>query len=152
MAMPRESVLDRLIDENVGGPEPPPSRGRILARIRTAVQRDLEDLLNTRYRCVAWPPRRDELDNSLMNFGLPDFTAAGLDLGRDSDTLLEAVRMAIDLFEPRLRDVVVEPSEDTSRDRTLRFRIRGTLRIDPDDHPVQFDSTLESATGQFDIG
>ena len=153
MDIPRESVLDRLIDEDPdASADPPPTRAGVLRRIQAAVKRDLENLLNTRYRCVAWPPRCEELDESLTNYGIPDFTAAGLDAAHNSDVLLEAIAAAIRLFEKRLRDVRVDRVTDGySIDRTFRFRIRGTLMLDPDEHPVQFDSSLESVTGQFEV-
>ena len=150
--IPRESLLDRLIDEEPGKPEVPPTRAAVLSRVQKSIRRDLEDLLNTRYRCVAWPPRCDELDDSLANFGIPDFTAAGLDAATNSDALLEAIRTAIRLFEPRMREVKVDRVSDSfSVDRTFRFRIRATLMLDPDEHPVTFDSAMESATGQFEV-
>ncbi|MCA9059798.1 MAG: type VI secretion system baseplate subunit TssE [Planctomycetaceae bacterium] len=150
----RVSLLDRLLDDEPQTSREVPwddvARMRI---IRRGIKRDLLDLLNTRFRCVAWQTELNELDESLMNYGLPDFTAAGLNLAYDPDLLLQAIRRAIRMFEPRLADVRVEALADSFHiDRTFRFRIDAVLLIEHQRVPMQFDSTIESRTGQFSIG
>lgn len=149
----RLSVLDRLLDdEPENSREVPPDENQKLRIIQQSVRRDLQDLLNTRYRCVAWPPEMDELTDSLINYGIPDFTAASLNAAQDADILIRAVRKAISLFEPRLTDVQIERMDSNNYvDRTFRFRIEAMLIIEEKKLRVQFDSALESATGQFDV-
>src|SRR5579871_4348739 len=73
----RTSVLDRLLDDNPrGSHESPQTMAQQMREIRQSVQRDLENLLNTRWRCTAWAPDLDELDDSLINYGIPDFCGA----------------------------------------------------------------------------
>ena len=99
----RISLLDRLIDHDpTNSQEVPPTNAERLRIVRQSLKRDLEDLLNTRYRCVSWPPELNQLDDSLINYGIPDFTAASLSAADDSDILVTALRRAIELFEPRL--------------------------------------------------
>ncbi len=75
------SLLDRLIDDEPElTTEYPWDEVQKLRIIRQGIKRDLQDLLNTRFRCVAFPPDSSSLDDSLLNYGLPDFTAAGLNL------------------------------------------------------------------------
>jgi len=148
----RLSVLDRLIDnEPEISAEVTLDDHQLLRVIQTAIRRDLENLLNTRYRCVAWPPELKELDDSLINYGIPDFTASGLNAAQDSDILIKAIRLAISLFEPRLTDLRISRIQDDFVDRTFRFRIEGTLLIEDQTLRVRFDSSLESETGQFQI-
>lgn len=149
----RLSVLDRLLDDDPSATtEVPLDESRKLRMIQQSVRRDLQDLLNTRFRCVAWPPQLNELDDSLINYGLPDFTATSLNAAENSDVLVQAVRKAILLFEPRLSDVKIERiSSQNYADRTFHFRIEALLIIEERQHRVQFDSSLESTTGQFDI-
>lgn len=149
----RLSVLDRLLDDEPQvQQEAPLTENQKLRIVQQAVRRDLEDLLNTRYRCVTWPPELNELDDSLINYGIPDFTAAGLNAVANVDVLVEAIRKAIQLFEPRLTDYRIEPQlSDYYVDRTFRFRIRGVLLVEGQKHRVQYDSSLESATGQFSV-
>ena len=149
----RLSILDRLLDDEPGQRmEIPPDDSQKLRIVQLAVGRDLQNLLNTRYRCVAWPPELMELDDSLINYGIPDFTAASLGAAQDSDILIKAIRKSIQLFEPRLADVRIEQtSNEAYIDRTFRFRIEGVLLIEDQRHRVKFDSSLESTTGQFDV-
>ncbi|MEP3479187.1 MAG: type VI secretion system baseplate subunit TssE [Fuerstiella sp.] len=149
----RLSLLDRLLDDDpTTSREAAPDDVEKLRIIQRGVRRDLEDLLNTRYRCVAWPPELDEIDNSLINYGIPDFTAASLNVADESDVMVEAIRKAISLFEPRLSEVKVLPMDnDDQYDRTFRFRIEATLMIEGGEQRVQFNSSMESATGQFEI-
>jgi type VI secretion system protein ImpF len=149
----RLSLLDRLIDHDpTNSQEVPPTNAERLRIVRQSLKRDLEDLLNTRFRCVSWPPELNQLDDSLINYGIPDFTAASLSAADDSDILVTALRRAIELFEPRLTDVRVKPtSSGEDYDRMFRFRIEGFLTIEDGDHRVKFDSSMESTTGQFDI-
>src|SRR5690625_7191258 len=70
----RPSILDRLIDQEPHVErEATRSATQKLTDLRQSVRRDLENLLNTRYR-VAEPPEDLEQHNvSLLNYGLPDF-------------------------------------------------------------------------------
>ena len=148
----RLSLLDRLLDnEPDKSVEAPLDDNQKLRIIQSSVRRDLEDLLNTRYRCVAWPPELTELDDSLINYGIPDFTASGLNAAQDSDILIKAIRLSISLFEPRLTDVRIDRVKEEFVDRTFRFRIEAMLLVEEKKHRVQFDSSLESATGQFAV-
>lgn len=153
MDLPLQSIFDRLMDDDPeGGPEQTPSRQEIIERIKHGVRRDLEELLNTRYRVVSWPIDFDQLDDSLINYGIPDFTSASLDASENEQFLLDAIKKAIELFEPRLSGVQVsQVGERHSIDRTFYFRIQATLIIAPDEIPVKFDTSVESATGQFAV-
>ena len=73
------SVLDRLLDfEPEVNREAPRSRNQVLRELKQSVRRDLENLLNTKTRCVPCPPHLEELKQSLLNYGIPDFTSASL--------------------------------------------------------------------------
>lgn len=149
----RPSLLDRLIDlEPDREQEDPKSEAQVLREIQIAVRRDVEDLLNTRYRCAEWPPQYNGLEDSLINYGLPDFTAAGLNVVNDHTILTASIEDAIRRFEPRLTDVRVERirSRD-SIDRTFRFRILATLKLESIEQEIKFDSSLETMTGQIEV-
>lgn len=149
----RLSVLDRLLDDDpTNSSEELPDDAEKLRIIQRSVRRDLEDLLNTRYRCVSWPPEFNEIDNSLINYGIPDFTAASLNAADESDFMVAAIRQAITFFEPRLINLKVSSVEnDDQYDRTFRFKIEATLIVEGGEQRVQFNSSMETSTGQFDI-
>jgi len=147
------SVLDRLIDENPHDvSEPARSRNQVLHQLKKRVRRDLQNLLNTRWRCESWPPKHDEIDKSLLNYGIPDFSGAVVDGVNDAKQLIEAIRRAIDTFEPRFASYDIEIVENKNHfDRTLRFKIEGLLHAEPAPEPVSYDTMLEIATAEFKI-
>ena len=74
------SVLDRLVDfEPDVRREAPRSRNQVLRELKRSVRGDLENLLNTRIRCIPPPPELIELKQSLVNYGISDLTGAALD-------------------------------------------------------------------------
>jgi type VI secretion system protein ImpF len=147
------SVLDRLLDdEPQSGRDAPKSRNQILRELKTSVCRDLENLLNTRWRCVSWPPDLDQLDVSLVNYGIPDFTGRNMSLDEERQKLREVIEQVIRRFEPRFKSVNVKMLKNNDAfDRTLRFRIDAVLHAEPAPEPVVFDSQLEPASATFEV-
>lgn len=145
------SVLDRLLDdEPEKTTELPKSRHQVLRELKQSVRRDLENLLNTRWRCVSWPPNLDELELSIVNYGIPDFTGAHMGAPSDRDRLRRIVEQVIRKFEPRFKTIKVALLENADdADRSLRFRIDALLYAEPAPEPVVFDSQLEPATNEF---
>ena len=144
------SVLDRLIDlEPKVSSEPPLSRARGLAQIKQAVQRDLEWLLNSRRILADLPADLRHVRQSLLTYGMADFTTASLNNPSDQQVLRRALVEAIQLFEPRLMQVEVTLVEGHEFDRALRFRIDALLRIEPQPEPISFDSVLQLNTKAF---
>ena len=149
----RLSLLDRLIDnEPTVSSEVPLTKAQRTRQMQTAIRRDLEDLLNTRYRCESWPPELNELENSLINYGIPDFTAVGLDVSGDFEIMITAIQRAIEIFEPRLREVrVTSRTQADHYDRILRFRIEAVIFLEDERLPLKYESEMEFTTGQFEI-
>ena len=147
------SVLDRLLDdEPENSRETPKSRNQVLRELKQSVRRDLEALLNTRWRCVNWPPDLDDLDVSLVNYGIPDFTGASMSTLGSREQLRRVIEQVIRRFEPRFKTVKVKLLDNADpADRTLRLRIDALLYAEPAPEPVVFDSQLEPTSGNFDV-
>jgi len=147
------SVLDRLLDhEPDKRVEAPKSRHQILRELKQSVRRDLENLLNTRWRCVSWPPNLDELELSIVNYGIPDFTSANMGASVDRERLRRIIEQVVRRFEPRFKSVKVALLDNADEtDRTLRFRIDALLYAEPAPEPVVFDSQLEPSTSDFTV-
>ena len=123
-----------------------------MREIRESVMRDLENLLNTRWRCKSWPPKLSDLNDSLINYGIPDFSSIDLSSELDRDTLREAIEFAIRTYETRFESVSVEiPKGRTVEDRSLHFIIRAELRATPAPEPIVFDSVLQSSDNLFHV-
>jgi len=98
----RPSILDRLIDNEPHVQiESELSRHQHIKDLRHSVRRDLENLLNSRYRLLAPPEDYPELQTSLANYGLPDLATINitdLDKKREFTRNLEKV---LRIYEPR---------------------------------------------------
>lgn len=147
------SVLDRLLDDDPGvSSEPAKNRSQMLRELKLSVRRDIESLLNARRRNVSLPPGLAELANSLLTYGVPDFSGTGPATDAQRNTFCRMLEGVIKQGEPRLLRVSVSLVPDADAlDRTLRFRIDALLRADPSPEPVVFDSALEPATHQFAV-
>ena len=145
------SILDRLTDDPHAGGELARSAGH-LSHLKRSVSRDLENLLNTRRRWKEFPPESRELEASLINYGIPDFTGLNMSLPSEREQTRAEIERVIRRFEPRLRNVVVtiDANADTF-ERTLRFRITGVLRTEPIPERVVFDSELKPATAEIEV-
>lgn len=145
------SVLDRLIDAEPEAPsEPEASRAGSLGRLKLSVRRDLQALFNTR-RGNPDPPSGGELQSSLINYGLPDFSSASIVSALDRNQIRRALETAVARFEPRLRDVVVTLMPTPATERALHFRIDARLRVEPAPEPVVFDTVLHIHSGEYEI-
>lgn len=146
------SVLDRLLDdEPERRQELPKARHQVLRELKESVRRDLQNLLNTRWRCSNWPPDLEELEQSLVNYGLPDFTGANIAASRPEE-FRKIVEDAIRRTETRFKTVKVElVRNDEQIDRTLRFRIHVLLFAQPAPEPLVFDSQLEPVNCNFEV-
>jgi type VI secretion system protein ImpF len=147
------SVLDRLIDHEPDvRREAPRGRNQLLRDLRQSVRRDLENLLNTRLRCVPWPAELKELKRSLVNYGIPDLTGASLGSPKEREDFRRTIQTVLSLFERRLKKLsvrLVDPAE--SVERTIHFQIDAVLLADPAPEPIQFDSYLRLTTGSFEV-
>ena len=148
------SILDRLLDDPARSATSTSSmgEGQDLRELMLNVGRDLEDLLNTRRRCLPCPPGYPELQRSLIEYGIPDFTGLNMSLPIEREQTRQAIERAIKSFEPRLTNVVVtmQPNLDAA-DRRLRLRISGVLRTEPVPERVVFDSEIEPSTAAVEV-
>ena len=145
------SVLDRLLDfEPEVTSEPPASRSKSLRQLKQALKRDLEWLLNTR-RTFSVPEEMPDLADSLLAYGLPDFSTMSVRNTEDQNDLVHALEMTLKRFEPRLEDVAVGLAASSPLERALRFRIDGRLKVDPVPEPVTFDTMLVLGSGNFAV-
>src|SRR5271167_2486072 len=98
------SLLDRLLDDEPGvSREAMRSRFQVLREMKRAVQRDLEALLNTRRRCLPVPDGLTELDDSLVDYGLPDFTGVSLASYESREQFRHGLESVLREWEPRFK-------------------------------------------------
>ena len=152
--LPQLSVLDRLLaptgEEVSAAQAVPKGRRAALRDVREAVERDLEMLLTTRQRWLAWPNTLEALPTSLVNYGIPDFSGANLATQSAQDEFRRSIEAAIRCFEPRFKRVsvqVLDPGQNL--DRRFRLRIEALMVVDAE--PIVFDSVLDPVTRSFAV-
>ena len=144
------SVLNRLIDVSLGDTDR--RTWYSVADLIAAVRSDLEDLLNTRQAIADLDLDYKNLADSILNYGVPDPTRFALETPTGRRRLASCLMAVIGCFEPRLKNVFVEPIV-TNRDdkfRELRFRVSGRLAVESAPQVV-FESTLHVPSGQYRI-
>lgn len=149
----RPSVLDRLIDDEPHVQiEAEKNRHQQLRELRSCVRRDLESLLNTRFRMVQPPAGMKELEVSLLNYGLPDLATVNITDDEKKKNFTRDLEKLLREYEPRFKTVKVTFLDNSdSVDRTLRFRVNATLYADPAPEVVVFDSVLEPVSRTVNV-
>jgi len=149
----RPSILDRLFDNDPNNNvEVDPDQHQKLKDLRGSVRRDLENLLNTRYRMIEPENEYTEIQSSLLNYGLPDLATVNISDKEKRKKFIQHMETVLIEYEPRFKSVKVRYMENSDTlDRTLRFRIDATLYADPSPEIVVFDSILEPVTRTVNV-
>ena len=146
------SFLDRLIDTHGRAGADHHVRFASLAQIKDNVARDLEALLNTRHgrdvrELEAFPQSR----KSILSFGIADFSSQSLANPNHRREICRSIEQAIQLHEPRLKQVDVSLSVESSTLNRLYFVIKALLVVDRGREQVSFDALLQPLTLQYSI-
>lgn len=145
----RLPLLDRLLDAEPDRPrDPPPSAAETIVRLRQAVRRDVEALLNARRPWLSVPERFAALRRSPLGYGIADFTAGAFNERQQRQRLCADVEDAIGRFEPRLSEVRVQVVDDDPLRATLRLRIDALLNMEPAPEIVVFDTEVDPTTAE----
>lgn len=149
----RPSILDRLLDDEPHIQiEADKNRHQHLRELRNSVKRDLENLLNTRYRMVAPPEEFAHLETSILNYGLPDLATVNIADIEKKKAFTKHLEKILRDYEPRFKSVKVNHiNNKDNTDRTLRFRIDATLYADPAPEIVIFDSVLDPVSRTVNV-
>src|SRR5260370_35169579 len=88
-------------------------------------------LPNTRRAEEDFDPAYTEATNSLLSFGIVDFTSYNLKSGVEQYQVRRSIERAIRQFDPRLAPLPVSLEEPDPRRPVLQFPIQPFLRIRP---------------------
>ena len=128
------SLLDRLTERQA------PSSS--WAEVKASLCEDLAALLNTRRAENDFDSSYEQAANSLLTFGVADFTPYNLRNAVEQERVRHSIERAIRLFEPRLSRVTVTLDEPDPLKPVLRFQISALLRTEAPGQAVLFDVTL----------
>jgi type VI secretion system protein ImpF len=136
------SLLDRLMDLDPESQQEPLVHSWELEReFLNGLCRDLSALLNTRRAAGDFDTSYAEAVNSLLSFGVMDFTSYNLKKGPEQEQLRRSIERAIRQFEPRLAGVSVSIEEADPQRLALPIQISAVLRTGTPE-PVTFSATL----------
>ena len=143
-------LLDRLMDERR---EPGvAAQGLTLDQIKDQVARDLEALLNTRAALPAavfahFPLARA----SILNYGLLDFAGFCITSDEDRAAICASLKTAIEIHEPRLKDVSASLELAEGSVNRLDFAIHARLELDAGGDSVDFSAVLQPSSLHYAI-
>jgi type VI secretion system protein ImpF len=128
------SLLDRLAEKQA------PSSSWV--DVKASLCADLAALLNTRRSESDFDSSYAQAANSLLTFGVADFTSYNLKNAVEQERVRRSIERAIRMFEPRLSGVTVSLEEPDPLRPVLRFQISALLRTEAPGQAVLFDATL----------
>jgi type VI secretion system protein ImpF len=144
------SVLDRLLDEEPAlSRDPVRTRSESMRQYRAGVQRDLEELLNTRDPWFDLAADFVEARQSALTFGLPDFSHLTSNRPGDLARLRDEVEACIRRFEPRLADPTVTVQQGAGL--AVRLHVEARLIVEPNPEPVAFDILVPSPSRKYEV-
>ena len=134
-------LLDRIAaGEGRGRDRYEPSTTEDVEALMDSVRRHLARLLNARH----------ELSEAMPDYGLPALTDLTVEGGDYVQLIQDAVRVAIEKYEPRLRRVRVTRVVDEDARQTLSFRVDAVLVGQTGEHRVCYETAV-TGSGQFDV-
>src|SRR5262245_59396303 len=137
------SILDRLTDlQPESKKEAPASPWERIRQLKASICADLSALLNTRRAEADFDSDYRESSNSLLTFGIADFTSYNLKSGIEQERVRRSIERAIRQFEPRLTGVTVSMDEPDAVKPSLHFQISAVLRTEPAGEAILIDLTL----------
>lgn len=135
-------LFDRLDEELDDSRVVEPYRVQYLSLLFESVGQEINRLLNTRVAprrapVSSWEPHSKP--QTVIDYGLPAFSA--LEAGNPADVafLSAAIREKIAAFEPRLKSPVVELHPVPDNPSAIVGTLRGTLQLENVTYPVQFE-------------
>jgi type VI secretion system protein ImpF len=145
-------LLDEVFEDALHKMRKPSPSSVSLREVKRSVSRDIEVLLNTRRELLEGTPSEyKEVPNSLLMFGLPDFTSLSILNPEHRKLIRQSVEEALNKFEPRLKSVQVTLEPPRKFDAAIHFRIDAMLRLDPGPEPVTFDAALMLGTSSYTV-
>ena len=140
----RALLFERLVDETPSSStEVRPFRTHDASGLQASVLRRLELLLNTR----ATRPRPADRPLTVLDYGLPDYSARYTRDPTVHIAIAEESRRTIAAFEPRLEVDRVEVVPIAGQSRSLRAGIEGRIRSERTTEPVAFSIPLTGELG-----
>jgi type VI secretion system protein ImpF len=113
------------------------------------VRSELSRLLNT--RAPLEPAIRKQAPNTVLNYGIPDFSSSEPSSQGDRTKLADLIAKKIELYEPRLTSVRVVLEKNPERPTTLIGVVRAHLNFGKLHEPVAFPLLLDGKASEAEV-
>lgn len=113
-------------------------------QLQASIGRELSRLFNTRSRLP--PSEFHHNSGTVIDYGVPDFSALYARRGDDAELLESALARAVTLFEPRLANVTVKVQGITSRADAAAVTVGGDVMIGLKAQRVSFELEMNPST------
>lgn len=146
------SLLEKLFDDAPRSRAGSGYKAVSLEQHKESIARDLEGLLNS--RAAFAEDALAEFPNccqSLMTYGLGDFSAMSLANAYDRAAICRSLEQAVARHERRLRNVNVKLEVGMQLGGGLHFTIHALLDMELAREPVSFDAMLQPSTLQYQV-
>jgi type VI secretion system protein ImpF len=147
------SLLDKLTDD-----EPTHAKDTLnvnqpsYQEFKQSLQRDLQAFFNSPRTFLTWPEHWQELSNSLLNYGIADFSRCSVAAEYSYERFRQQLEQALTLAETRLQNirVIIEESNKNST-HTIYLRIEAMVYCEPHYQEVIVRSSIDPLTGKFSL-
>ncbi len=112
--------------------------------LEASIGRELSRLFNTRTRLA--PSQYGQSTGTVIDYGIPDFSALSPRRGDDLELMQNALLQAIRHFEPRLSNVTVSVGAVPGRGHSAQVRVGGDMVIGLKQQRVGFALELDDAS------
>jgi type VI secretion system protein ImpF len=145
----RVPLFDRLVDSAPEVQKEPTSL-RVEGReaLFASIARDLQRLLNTR-RASNVP--LDPAKATVLDYGIPHFSHLSASSVTDRRSLAEILRVAINVFEPRLQNISIQLEDPSDSTHQLIGHISCTARLGTLLEPVTFPLLLHDSESLVEV-
>ena len=127
-------------------------KGNSFDEVLAAIKQDVEGLLNSFAAPVVWHRLQPELNQSILNFGLPNYMAEDYNANEKKIMLCEQIKKCIELKEPRLFAIKVFMQDDAeSSDLIMHIRIDAKIYWQAQAKAVSLQSDWNPLNMSFDL-
>ena len=113
-------------------------------QLQASIGRELSRLFNTRSRLA--PSEFHQNSGTVIDYGVPDFSALYARRGDDAELLESALAQAVALFEPRLSNVSVKVQGMANRADAAAVTVGGDVMIGLKAQRVSFELEMNPST------
>lgn len=136
------SLLEKLLDSSLQIHHQTRSSGDNFNDFCNTICRDLENLLNTKQSCCTVPAHFEQLELSVLNYGLPDLSRRNLESDAYTQQLCDEIEGIIQCYETRLKHISISMTEIDKERRQIKFSLRASLSADLQEEYITFNSSF----------